>query len=82
MSDTSSIERTRAMEQHSIRADEETTWPSEALALLDAGFETIKGWVEFRLDLERKYDAGDFAARYNPPPNPYDRARRRILSQL
>ena len=65
-----------------IRVDDETTWPTGALELLANGFEALQSWVAFRLDLDRRYEAGDASARYDPPANPHPRNRDWLLRRL
>lgn len=66
-----------------IQADDEETWPEEALELLEEGLESILACEAFDRDLERRYqEEGDLKARFNPPPNPHEDARETLLDQL
>ena len=71
-----SIVRVRA-----ISADHEKTWPDELRALLAASLADLRGYEAFNSDLRQRYHAGDWKARYSPPPNPYTTERQGALGQ-
>lgn len=64
-----------------IAADDEATWPLRLLTLLDENFDCLRGHEDHELDMNRRYEAGDWKARYSPPPNPHSTERQGILDE-
>lgn len=62
-------------------ADDDTTWPEALTALLAANLAELKAFHKFENDLARRYAKGDMNARYNPPPNPSQGTRMRVLNE-